>query len=55
MYEVAIIGCGISGLSAASELIDNGVSNIIMIEAQDYVGGRTHTVPIGINLYCRYL
>ena len=46
-YDVIIIGSGISGLSAASELVDNGLSNILILEAQDYVGGRTHTVQIG--------
>ena len=52
-YDVIIIGSGISGLSAASELVDNGVSNILILEAQDYVGGRTHTVQIGklVNKY----
>jgi monoamine oxidase len=46
-YDVIIIGSGISGLAAASELVNNGVSNILILEAQDYVGGRTNTVKTG--------
>ena len=46
-FDVIIIGGGISGLAAASELVDNGISNIVILEAQDYVGGRTNTVKTG--------
>jgi monoamine oxidase len=42
-YDVIIIGSSISG----SELVNNGVSNILILEAQDYVGGRTNTVKTG--------
>jgi monoamine oxidase len=50
-YDVIIIGSGISGLAAASELVNNGVSNILILEAQDYVGGRTNTVKTGKIIY----
>jgi len=41
--EVAIIGAGLSGLTAASALVDANV-DVLVVEAQDRVGGRTLTV-----------
>ncbi|XP_046561341.1 LOW QUALITY PROTEIN: amine oxidase [flavin-containing] B-like [Haliotis rubra] len=41
--DVAIIGVGISGLSAACLLKKSGLS-VAVLEAQDRVGGRTYTV-----------
>ena len=43
-FKVAIIGAGIAGLSAANHLIENGVKDIVVVEARDRVGGRIHTV-----------
>eukprot|EP00127_Corallochytrium_limacisporum_P007333 Clim_evm20s247 gene=Clim_evmTU20s247 len=39
--DVAIIGGGLSGLSAAQLLKDSNVDNLVVIEARDRVGGRT--------------
>ena len=36
--KVVIIGAGIAGLSAASELIQNGLNDIILLEARDRIG-----------------
>ncbi|CAN7997060.1 unnamed protein product [Ixodes hexagonus] len=41
--SVIIIGGGLSGLSAAKLLTEQGV-DVIVLEARDRVGGRTHTV-----------
>jgi monoamine oxidase len=41
-WDVVIIGSGVSGLSAASELRKSGLS-ILILEARDHVGGRAHT------------
>lgn len=43
-YQVVIIGCGISGLAAASKLIKKGIEDFVIIEAQDYVGGRINSI-----------
>ena len=43
MIDVAIIGAGVSGLAAASELHQRGL-DIAVLEARDRVGGRIHTV-----------
>ena len=41
MQEVVIIGAGFAGLSAAHALMRKGVSDIVLLEARDRVGGRT--------------
>lgn len=43
LYDVIIIGAGISGLAAAQILREQGSENILVLEAQDYVGGRIKT------------
>jgi monoamine oxidase len=41
-WDVVIIGAGVSGLSAASELRKSGLS-LLILEARDRVGGRAYT------------
>jgi len=41
-WDVVIIGAGVSGLAAASELHKSGLS-VLVLEARDRVGGRTWT------------
>ena len=45
-YQVVIVGAGISGLYAACNLIDSGIKNIAILEAQDRIGGRIYSVPL---------
>lgn len=42
--KVIIIGAGISGLKAASDLYRAGVTDILVLEARDRVGGRLLTI-----------
>ena len=44
MSRIAIVGSGISGLSAAHHL--RGHAHITLFEAGDYFGGHTHTVDV---------
>lgn len=44
--EVAIVGAGLAGLTAARELVAGGV-DVAVLEARDRVGGRTVSEPIG--------
>lgn len=41
-FDVIIIGAGIAGLGAARELVDRGLS-VVVLEASNRVGGRIHT------------
>ncbi|KAG9485617.1 hypothetical protein GDO78_008614 [Eleutherodactylus coqui] len=43
VYDVIVIGGGISGLTAAKLLVESGL-NVVVLEARDRVGGRTHTI-----------
>ena len=43
--DVAVIGAGLSGLTAARELSRRGAS-VVVLEARDRVGGKIHTVSI---------
>lgn len=49
--RVCIIGGGVAGLGAAQELIQSGVDDILILEAQDRVGGRVFTLTHGTVLY----
>lgn len=46
-FDVVIIGAGIAGLSAAALLLQNGKSNILILEASNQIGGRISTTNFG--------
>lgn len=39
-YDVAVIGAGMAGLTAARDLAAKGYS-VVLVEARDRIGGRT--------------
>ncbi|KAI5636668.1 flavin containing amine oxidoreductase domain-containing protein [Phthorimaea operculella] len=45
-YDTIVIGMGAAGTLAASRLARAG-KKVLALEAQDYIGGRVHTVPFG--------
>ncbi len=49
MATLIIIGAGASGLAAASRLVEKGFdpAKITILEAENRIGGRIHTVPHG--------
>ena len=38
--KVLILGAGVSGVTAASTLYENGEKDFLILEGQDYIGGR---------------
>lgn len=48
--RVVIIGAGASGLTAASKLLAKGFKNVIILEAEQRIGGRIYTVPFAANV-----
>ena len=51
MTQIIVIGAGMSGLSACAQLQENGVKNILVLEANDRVGGRMNTIPFRNNVF----
>jgi hypothetical protein len=45
--KIIIVGAGLSGVSAAAKLMENGYNDIVILEAEDRIGGRIHSVPYG--------
>ena len=48
-FQVIIVGSGLAGLSAAAHLVENGVSDICVLEAKNTLGGRIHTIGVNGN------
>lgn len=44
-YDVIVIGAGPAGMTATRDLRDRGKS-VLLLEARDRIGGRTHTRPL---------
>ena len=43
--KVLILGAGSAGITAAKTLYDQGITDFLVLEAQDYIGGRIKQVP----------
>ncbi|XP_062550562.1 spermine oxidase-like [Armigeres subalbatus] len=48
--KILIIGAGASGIAAATRFYENGYRNLVILEAENRLGGRIHTVPYGANV-----
>lgn len=55
--SVIIVGAGASGIAAATSLMEHGVDNIVILEAENRTGGRINTVPFGMfsSYYTEYV
>lgn len=42
--SVKIIGAGPAGIAAATKLLEHSITNITILEAEDRIGGRIHSV-----------
>lgn len=43
-YDAIIIGAGWAGIRATQTLLSSGVDNILVLEANDYIGGRSKSI-----------
>lgn len=43
--QVVVIGSGLAGFAAAAKLIENGIDDILILEAENRIGGRIYSVP----------
>lgn len=48
--KIVIIGAGASGIACGTKLMSNGFQNIVILEAENRIGGRIHTIPFGKNV-----
>ncbi|GJQ66030.1 hypothetical protein Trydic_g4120 [Trypoxylus dichotomus] len=45
--KIIIVGTGPSGIAAATRLLKNNVTNILILEAEDRIGGRINSIEYG--------
>ncbi len=51
IYDVAVLGAGVAGAAASYALRD---FNVVLLEAEKFVGGRTYSEKLGDNLWANY-
>jgi phytoene dehydrogenase-like protein len=49
--DYLIVGAGASGIAAASMLMQYGVHSVVILEAENRIGGRINTVPFGMLIF----
>lgn len=45
--KTIIVGAGAAGIAAASKLLQQGMDDFVILEANNRIGGRIHTVNFG--------
>lgn len=45
--DTVIVGAGVTGISTALHLLDRNYKDFLIVEAQDYIGGRCQTYDLG--------
>ena len=45
-HEVIILGAGVAGLSALDTLVENGITNVVVLEARNRTGGRIQSARV---------
>lgn len=49
--KTIIVGAGAAGIAAASKLLQKGMKDFVILEANDRIGGRVHTLNFGKYLF----
>lgn len=47
---MVVIGAGLAGLAAAKALLEQGFTNVTVLEASSRIGGRVQSVKLGKHL-----
>lgn len=47
--DVVIVGAGPAGIAAACRLLSKGIDRIVILEAENRIGGRVHSIPFGMD------
>lgn len=54
--RIVVVGAGLAGLAAAKTLLENGFTDVTILEASDHIGGRVQSVQHGkMTPVCFYL
>lgn len=48
--KIVIIGAGAAGIAAGTKLLENGFKNLLVLEAENRIGGRINSVSFGKNV-----
>lgn len=48
--SILVIGAGIASIATVTKLMDFGFDNIKILEAENRMGGRIHTIPFADGL-----
>ncbi|KAH8389521.1 hypothetical protein KR200_002843 [Drosophila serrata] len=48
--RIVIIGAGSAGIAAGTRLLEQGFKNVLLLEAENRIGGRIHTIPFADNV-----
>lgn len=48
--KIIIIGAGAAGIAAGTKLLESGFRNLLILEAENRIGGRVQTIPFASNV-----
>jgi len=46
-YRIIVVGAGMAGISCCHKLIEYGLNDILLVEANSRIGGRINTINFG--------
>ena len=49
LKNIVVIGTGAAGMAAGTKLLEAGFRNVLLLEAENRIGGRINTIPFANN------